>query len=233
MTIQPIGDSGVIVDFADESSNRDELVRRVLRALQALEQAAIPGVTEVTSAYRSVALFLDLRELARAAGDQPIDDFLDQKITSALGATAQSSQSGPRLVNIPVCYEREFAIDLPRVAEQTSLTEAEVIALHASAKYVTVCLGFIPGFPFLSGLPAELNLPRLPTPRTHVPAGSVAFAAGQAGIYPLQSPGGWNIIGRTPIRLFDMEKDPPALLQPGDEVRFQSISRNEFLSLLK
>jgi inhibitor of KinA len=127
-----------------------------------------------------------------------------------------------------VCYDLELALDLARIAEQTSLEQTQVIELHSSATYTTACIGFMPGFPFLAGLPAKLHLPRLATPRTRVPAGSVAIAAAQAGIYPFDSPGGWNVIGRTPLRLFDAHQNPPALLRPGDRVRFRSITREEF-----
>jgi inhibitor of KinA len=138
-----------------------------------------------------------------------------------------------RSLEIPVCYDAEFALDLARIAEQTTLDPSEVIALHLSAKYTTACIGFMPGFPFLAGLPKELHSPRLATPRTRVPAGSVAIAGAQSGVYPLESPGGWNVIGRTPIRLFDANANPPALLRPGDRVRFRAITRDEFDGLLK
>jgi inhibitor of KinA len=233
MRLQPLGDSALILDFADESSNADELLRRALTAAEALERASIPGVIEITSAYQSVALFFDLSRVVAAASDQRISDFLNDRIASALESTRRASKRRVRSIEIPVCYDEEFALDLAHVAEQVTLDPAEVIALHLSAKYVTACIGFMPGFPFLAGLPKPLHLPRLATPRMRVPAGSVAIAAAQSGIYPLESPGGWNVLGRTPIRLFDPNANPPALLQPGDRVRFRAIARDEFDALLR
>ena len=228
MRIQPLGDSAIILDFADESSDAAELLKRSLSAADALEHANIPGVIEVTSAYQSVALFLDLNRIASVVNGRSIADFLHEKIVSLVRSKGHRSKIRTRSVEVPVCYDLELAPDLARVAEQTSLEQAEVIALHSSASYTTACIGFMPGFPFLAGLPAKLQVPRLATPRTHVPAGSVAIAGAQAGIYPLDSPGGWNLIGRTPLRLFDVDSNPPALLRPGDRVRFCIIARDEF-----
>ena len=134
----------------------------------------------------------------------------------------------PRTVEVPVCYEPAFAPDLEHVAAHAGLTPAEVVALHSSARYRVYFLGFSPGFPYLGGLPPELATPRLPAPRRHVPAGSVAIGGNQAGIYPLASPGGWRVIGRTPLRLFDAARRPPTLLLMGDAVRFVPIHSREF-----
>ncbi len=119
------------------------------------------------------------------------------------------------------------------MATETGLSETEIISRHGAAVYRVACIGFMPGFPYLAGLPRELEVPRLPTPRTHVPAGSVAIAARQAGIYPLESPGGWNVIGRTPWCLFDPTANPPALLQAGDRVSFHAISRAQFEAMTR
>lgn len=232
MRIQPLGDSAIVLDFSDESSDADELLRRALAAAEALERAEIPGVIEVTSAYRSVGLFLDLKRLASVSAGMPLPDILTTRITMALKNAPRSKRRTGEL-DIPVCYDEEFAFDLPRVAEHAAIAASEVITLHTSATYKVACIGFMPGFPFLMGLPAKLHLPRLATPRTRVPAGSVAIAIGQAGIYPVESPGGWNIIGRTPLRVFNANKNPPALLQPGDRIRFRAITREQFDALAK
>ena len=228
MRIQPLGDSAIILDFADESSDAVELLKRSLSAADALERANIPGVIEVTSAYQSVALFLDLNRIASVVNGRTIADFLHEKILSLVQSRGHRSKLRTRSLEIPVCYDLELAPDLARIAEQTSLEQTQVVELHSSATYTTACIGFLPGFPFLAGLPAKLQAPRLATPWTRVLAGSVAIAGGQAGIYPLDSPGGWNVIGRTPLRLFDARLNPPALLRPGDRVRFRPITRNEF-----
>ena len=138
---------------------------------------------------------------------------------------------GPRLIEIPVCYDPEFGIDLDRVAEHTKLSEREIVDLHSTREYRVACIGFVPGFTFLAGLPKNLATPRRDEPRKEIPPGSVGIGGAQTGIYPLRSPGGWNLIGRTPLKLFDPTKDPPTLLCPGDRVRFRAITRDEFESL--
>src|SRR5262249_56340254 len=119
------------------------------------------------------------------------------------------------------CYDEEFALDLGGVADHTSLNPDAIVTLHSSAEYTVVCIGFMPGFPFLAGLPQQLRVPRLESPRTKVPAGSVAIANAQAGVYPLESPGGWNVLGRTPVTLFRMNENPPTFLQPPDRIHFR------------
>jgi KipI family sensor histidine kinase inhibitor len=137
-----------------------------------------------------------------------------------------------RAVEIPVCYDAAFGPDLVDVAQHTRLTVEEVIARHCSVDYLVYFLGFSPGFPYLGEMPKELTTPRLPSPRTSVPAGSVAIGGAQTGIYPISSPGGWRIIGRTPLQLFRPDETPPTLLQMGDVVRFRRISREEFGALV-
>ena len=139
-----------------------------------------------------------------------------------------SIRSRSRIVEIPICYDAEFALDLDRVAERTKLSAGEVVDLHSTAEYRVACIGFVPGFPFLTGLASKLATPRRDTPRKEIPSGSVGIGGAQTGIYPLRSPGGWNLIGRTPLKLFDPTKDPPSLLQAGDRVRFRAIAREEF-----
>jgi len=131
-------------------------------------------------------------------------------------------------MEIPVCYEPEFGFDLEHVATHASLDGKEVVHLHSAAEYRVHCVGFTPGFPFLGGLNPKLATPRKDIPRKEIPAGSVGIGGKQTGIYPIKSPGGWNIIGRTPLRLFDPQKDPPALLRAGARVRFRAITREEF-----
>jgi inhibitor of KinA len=138
-----------------------------------------------------------------------------------------------RVIQIPVCYDPEFAFDLDHVAEHAQISSREVVDLHSAAEYRVNCIGFVPGFPFLSGLPKKLATPRRATPRKEIPAGSVAIGGAQTGIYPMRSPGGWNVIGRTPLRLFNPENDPPALLRVGDRVQFHSITREEFEVLMQ
>jgi inhibitor of KinA len=219
MKVSPLGDSALIVDFGDESSDREHLLARALSAMAALESTAIPGVIDVTSGYESVAVFFDPAR---------IEQNLEEKIRTLVAAAGVRAPRKARKIEIPVCYDDEFALDLARVATQTSLTGDAIIALHSSSEYTVACIGFVPGFPFLAGLSEKLRVPRLESPRTKVPAGSVAIANAQAGVYPFESPGGWNVIGRTPLRLFDVDAESPVLLQPGDRVHFRGITHDEF-----
>jgi KipI family sensor histidine kinase inhibitor len=139
----------------------------------------------------------------------------------------------PRMVEIPTLYGVEFGPDLPFVAEYNGLSIDEVIRIHSSTVYPVYMLGFSPGYAYLGGLPEEIATPRLPTPRTLVPTGSVALAGRQTGVYPIATPGGWRLIGRTPLKLFDPQRDPPTLLRVGDQVRFVPISEEEYWARLE
>ena len=150
------------------------------------------------------------------------------RVLESVSVEADELHAPARIVEIPVCYGGEYGPDIGDVAARAGLGEGAVAARHAAASYRVAMLGFSPGFPFLLGLPPELACPRRDTPRASVPAGSVGIAGAQTGVYPLESPGGWRIIGRTPLALFDVLREPPALLQPGDRVRFVAISSDEF-----
>jgi inhibitor of KinA len=234
MEIVPLGDSALIVRIVDDFTRDPEAsLDTVQAALRSLEVAAIPGVTELAPAYSTIGVFFNVVALARAAaGDEPLV-WLSTRIESALKIRSAPSKEGiaTPVIEIPVCYDREFAFDIDDVARAAGLAEVEVIHRHASAAYRVACVGFIAGFPFLSGLPSELATPRRAVPRKEVPAGSVAIGGAQTGIYLRNSPGGWNVIGRTPLRLFDVQRDPPTILQAGDRVRFQEISREKFDAL--
>jgi inhibitor of KinA len=219
MKIESLGDSALIINLADEISNSRGLLARVLSAAKAIEGAKLPGVVDVTSAYESVAVFFDLTQVA---------PDLEEKVRALIASARVRMAGRKRRIEIPVCYDEEFALDIERVANHTSLTPDAIVALHFSTEYIVACIGFMPGFPFLAGLPQQLRVPRLESPRTKVTAGSVAIANAQAGIYPLESPGGWNVLGRTPLRLFRVNESPPTLLRPGDRVRFRRITRDEF-----
>lgn len=210
----PLGDAALIVRVGDS-------LGAVLSALRKLEAAPLAGVTDIAPAFASVAVFFDSPGRLRP-GREAVAAALRGR-GRPLKITAQ-----PRLVQVPVCYDAEFAPDLDRVAAQSGLSPNDVVVRHAAGRYDVRCVGFTPGFPFLGGLPAKLATPRREKPRTLVPAGAVGIGGAQTGIYPLPSPGGWNIIGRTPLLLFDVARDPAALLRAGDRVRFVSISREEF-----
>lgn len=234
MKIEPLGDSTLIVRIVDEfEKNPDGALNAVLSALRHLEGAKIPGVLELAPAYTTIGVFYDpMRVEPGGAGQSPFE-VLETKIRGALSVSSPGKESEieTAVVEIPVCYGAELGPDLADVAQKAGLSEADVVRLHASGNYRVACVGFIAGFSFLSGLPAQLAIPRRAAPRQEVPAGSVGIGGAQTGIYPKKSPGGWNLIGRTPFRLFDVTTDPPTRLRAGDRVRFREISRREFDAL--
>jgi len=234
MEITPLGDSALIVRVVDDFARDPEgALNAVLAAVRSLEAAAIPGVTELAPAYSTVGVFFDLAGIARAAPESEPCAWLKAKIEGVLnvGGTESERAIETPVIEVPVCYDREFAPDIEDVALVAGLTETEVIHLHSSGLYRVSCVGFIAGFPFMSGLPPQIATPRRAAPRKEVPAGSVGIGGAQTGIYPRRSPGGWNLIGRTPLRLFDVHREPPTILRAGDRVRFRNTSRDEFDAL--
>ena len=235
MEIIPLGDSALIVRVREQFEDApDETLDEVLRVFRLLQQAAIPGVIELAPAYTSVAVFFDPIAVFKSNGaGNGVFDEVAKRIRSAIIPASRRGRRRtavrtPRSIEIPVCYDPEFGVDLDRVAEHAKLSEREIIDLHSTGEYRVACIGFVPGFTFLAGLPKNLATPRHDVPRKEVPPGSVGIGGAQTGIYSLRSPGGWNLIGQTPLKLFDPIKDPPTLLCPGDRVRFRAITREEF-----
>jgi inhibitor of KinA len=232
MEITPLGDSALLIRVAENFDDASEdALSKVLAAKRGLEAAQIPGAIEIAPAYTTVALFYDpVRAIDGGAPVENIFGWIEQRIREALSEIKEThaDRVEASVVEIPVCYESEFAFDLEHVAENAGVHWKEVVDLHCAAEYRVHCVGFTPGFPFLGGLSRKLATPRRDVPRKAIPAGSVAIGGSQTGIYPIKSPGGWNVIGRTPLQLFDPKKNPPALLRAGDRVRFRSVTREEF-----
>ena len=203
-------DHTLLVTFAEEISPAAH--RAVREALGALQEEPLPGVTDLHPAYASL-----LVSYAPAAADR---EELSRQVADRLATAHRAALPDTRTVEIPVVYGGEHGPDLPDVAKACGLSPAEVVRTHASGNYFVYFVGFSPGFPYLGGMPPAIAAPRRATPRTLVPAGSVAVAGNQTGVYPLASPGGWQIIGRTPLALFDPQRTPPALLSIGDGLRF-------------
>jgi inhibitor of KinA len=237
MEIVPLGDSALIVRVREQFEDApEEALDQVLRTFYQLQNAAIPGVIEVTPAYTSVAVFFDPVAVAKESDTADrLFDWLAGRVVEVIAAGGRGrrrkTRRDVRVLEIPACYDPEFALDIERVAERAQISPSKVIELHSSVEYRVSCVGFTPGFPFLSGMPKKLATPRRENPRKEIPAGSIGIGGAQTGIYPLRSPGGWNLIGRTPLKLFDPTKSIPALLQAGDRVRFRAITREEFESL--
>ena len=221
--VRPLGDGGFTVEFGDTID--PEVNDRVLAFAAALDAMGLPGVTEVVPSYCAVAVYAD-------PGVDEMDELADRLV--ALAATPNPGPTSfPRHVEIPVVYGDEYGPDLEEVAAFSGLPQERVILLHASVEYRAFMLGFSPGFPYLGPVPEAIAMPRRAEPRTRVAAGSVGLAASQTGIYPIESPGGWRIIGRTPLDLYDASRPDPFLIRPGDRVRFRPIARNEYERLAR
>lgn len=219
MTLSPLGDSAVVVALG---SGLDEAVLRRVRALAtALERDRPAGVVEVVPAFASVTVFYDA---VHTGGYARLCAEIEAR---AAKAEAVLVSQEARTFEIPVCYGGEAGPDLSEVAARAGLSTEAVVALHTGSDYLVHAIGFAPGFAYLGGLPEKLHTPRRATPRTAVPAGTVGIGGAQTGVYPLATPGGWNLIGRTPRRLFDAGRAEPALLRTGDRVRFRAISVGE------
>ncbi|MFO1188182.1 MAG: 5-oxoprolinase subunit PxpB [Alphaproteobacteria bacterium] len=211
------GDTMLVVEFG--SSIERALSEHVLALAAGLEKAALAGVVEIVPTFRSLAVHYD--PLVTAA------DILAPQIAAILHS-AQSSPRRSRTITLPVCYGGEFGPDLDAVAARTRLSPPEVISRHGASAYHAYMLGFLPGFAYLGDIDPAIRLPRHETPRLAVPGGSVAIAASLTAVYPYESPGGWHVIGRTPVCLFTPLQPMPALITPGDRVRFVPVSPDEY-----
>jgi KipI family sensor histidine kinase inhibitor len=210
-------DSAVIVEFGDRADRA--ISDQVLALAARIEGLQIEGVVELVPTFRSLMVHYDpLRTSA-----QDLVAVVKQALTSKSAPDRKR-----RLWRVPICYERDFAPDLESVARSTQLSTEEVIRLHAGTRYHVYMVGFVPGFPYMGDLAQALVLPRRADPRIHVPPGSVSIATTLTAIYPLDSPGGWHLIGTTPIRMFDVHDEPPALFAPGDAVDFEAIDAASF-----
>lgn len=223
MTLSSLGDSAVVLTLAGKV---DEAMAARVQAL-AVEIGRHPptGTVDVVPAFATIAIFYDLSRVGS------YERFCAELRVIAGRADATAVSSAPRRVEIPVCYGGEFGPDLTELAVKHGMPAEAIAARHCGGDYLVHAIGFAPGFPYLGGLPPELATPRRATPRALVPGGSVGIGGSQTGIYPLATPGGWNLIGRTPLRLFDPARTPPALLAAGDRVAFRAVSETEFHAL--
>lgn len=215
---QPASDQSLLVHFGREISL--ETNRKIVSFLKLLEAEPVQGVANLHPAYCSVLVKFDALLFAHAD--------IESSLTPYLERLQEVNLPPPRLREIPVCYGGEHGPDLSELASSRNLSSENVIRLHSSATYTAYFLGFVPGFAYLGGLPSELATPRLQTPRKAVPAGSVAIGGNQTGIYPNATPGGWRLIGKTPLKLFDPASPHSSFLEIGDQVRFVPVSAEEF-----
>ncbi len=221
--ILPCGETALTVEVGDAIA--PEIHERVVALAQALE--GIRGVIARVPTYRSVFVEYDPLEISYEALVLKVEGVWTDLVC------APPSVSSQRVIEIPVCYDPEFGPDLPEVARRHGLTPTEVVKIHTAPTYRVYMLGFTPGFLFLGGLSPRIHTPRRAEPRARVPAGSVGIAGPQTGVYSLDSPGGWQIIGRTPLRMFDPQRQPPARAVPGMGVRFRPIDAATFRAMKK
>ena len=219
--ILPVGDQALVVEFGDSIS--PEINDRVYQLVTAVEQAADDRIGELVPTYRSLLIEYD-------AGVATFDEMRGvlAGILDSGGMKKAGRSASKRVFQLPVAYGGEYGPDLVAVAEHAGISKERVIEIHSGTSYRVFMLGFAPGFPYLGGMDPAIACPRLKTPRVRVPAGSVGIAETQTGVYPNDSPGGWQLIGRTPVRLFDPGADPPVVVQPGAFVRFVPVEAAAF-----
>lgn len=211
----PAGDQAVVVEFGDTI---EPAVNRQVRDLAlAIETTRPDGIVDLVPTYRSLLVYYDPRRCTPSR--------LEAELTRLIEEAATTELPPPRVLDVPTCYGGEFGPDLDFVAKHAGLAPDEVVAIHTSDDYLVYMMGFTPGFTYLGGMSEKIAAPRLQTPRTIIPAGSVGIAQKQTGIYPVDSPGGWQLIGRTPLRLFDPLRQPPVLVEAGDFIRFVRVDR--------
>ena len=216
--ILPTGDRALTVEFGN--SIDEKINARLMGFIRGLSQERIKGIEEFVPSFRSVLIHYNpavlsydkMSRIVKQAADKPVTEETHKK----------------RIVTVPVCYDERYGPDIKDVAEHAGLSVEEVISIHTSTPYLVYMLGFQPGFPYLGGLDKRICCPRLTTPRVRLEAGSVGIGGEQTGLYPMESPGGWRIIGVTPVRCYNPDKEKPIPYMAGDHIRFKSITREEF-----
>jgi inhibitor of KinA len=231
MRIYPLNERAITIELGESIS--EDVHGRVMSLRDEILEKSFAGILDVVTAYTTVTVYFDPDLISNSIlqGKTPL-----QKMTQFVSEKAISLKEGKdntvnSVITIPVCYHHDFAFDLQWVASHHNTTDEEIVRRHTNMEFTVFMIGFTPGFPYMGILPSDLESPRKQNPRIQVPAGSVGLAGKQTGIYPSATPGGWQIIGRTPLTLFDAKSARPSLLKPGDKVRFESISKDEFMTM--
>jgi inhibitor of KinA len=224
-TFFPLGDAALTISFGNVINEETNAI--VLSSFYKIKKAQLPFVLDVVPAYSSLTVHYDVVSAAQQKGDTTVFELMVNAVENAMRAKDEEEHNS-RYIKVPVFYEPKFALDIADVAAQKGLSVEDVMHLHLSKKYRVYMVGFLPGFAYMGKVDERISVPRKAQPRTHLPAGSVGIAGEQTGIYPLASPGGWQIIGCTPVQLFNKDEANPVLFQPGDVVEFFSITEHEF-----
>lgn len=224
VSITPIHETVLTISFGN--SIDIETSKKIFQVYRQLVKQKHSSWIDIIPAYSTVTIVYDMLAIRKhhASAFQWVKGEVEKILTNL----SEEEVTPPRHIKIPVCYNPEFAVDADRIKKDKSVSLDELIEIHASKMYHVFMIGFLPGFAYMGSVDSRIAVPRLATPRTHIAAGSVGIAGEQTGIYPLDSPGGWNIIGRTPLKIFDSTATDPVLFKPGDQVSFVPISRKEF-----
>ncbi|MEO7393914.1 MAG: 5-oxoprolinase subunit PxpB [Chitinophagaceae bacterium] len=228
--IFPLGDTALTIYFGNTID--EEINREVIARFSQLQQQPITGMIEIVPSYSSLTIYYNVCEIRKhVRSDKTVFEWIKEQVTERMKYTVEEKLINKRLLKIPVCYDSELGTDIQQLAATKNMSIEEVIQIHTSKNYNVYMLGFLPGFAYMGEVDDRIIMPRKPQPQ-NVIAGSVGIAGKQTGIYPLTSPGGWQIIGRTPLKLFVAQKEEPTLLKAGDIVQFYSITKNEFEKII-
>lgn len=224
--ILPLGDQALCIQYPQLIN--EALHQKIMLDYKKLILYKTPFITDIIPAYCSISIIYNFEKILKFTNTNNIIQYISEWIMNTIQKPSEKKLKENKLIEIPVCYHNSFALDIQRISDGNNIPVEELIQQHSSKNYRVFMLGFLPGFPYMGLVPSSISFPRLTNPRTIVETGSVGIAGEQTGIYPLQSPGGWNIIGRTPLQLFNSESSNPCLLNPGDTVQFVPISLEEF-----
>lgn len=215
------GDSSLLIEFGKEIS--PEINRKIAATIQLMKEQHIEGVVDMIPAFCSLLINYDPRVISY--------EEIRERMQALVRVDARAGETRKKIFEIPVCYGGEYGPDIANIAEHAGLSEEEVIRIHSSRDYLIYMLGFLPGFTYLGGLDERLHTPRLANPRIRIPAGSVGIGGSQTGIYPLDSPGGWQLMGMTPVKTYDPSRETPILVEAGDYIRFVPVDEAEYLRI--